>query len=130
MSVLGMWLHLTQLTGRIDMTSLLLFFSGCNHHGGTTIFGCALVSNETRETYKWLLNTFLEAMYHKQPKGVVTDGDLSMREAIKEVFPNSLHRLCSWHFHRNAEENMKNPKFLEDFSSLIYANYTVDKFEI
>lgn len=108
----------------------LVIFSGCNHHGGTIIFGCALVSNETRETYKWLLNTFLEAMYHKQPKGVVTDGDLSMREAIKEVFPNSLHRLCSWHFHRNAEENVKNPKFLEEFSSLIYANYTVDKFEI
>ncbi|XP_058723681.1 protein FAR1-RELATED SEQUENCE 5-like [Vicia villosa] len=68
-------------------------------------------------------------MYHKHPKGVVTDGDLAMREAIRDVFPNSLHRLFSWHLHRNACENVKNPKFLEEFKSLIYATYTVDEFE-
>ncbi|MCI23593.1 protein FAR1-RELATED SEQUENCE 5-like, partial [Trifolium medium] len=61
---------------------------------------------------------------------MVTDGDLAMREAIRVVFQNSLHCLCSWHFHQNARENVKHSKFLEDFNSLIYANYTADKFEI
>jgi hypothetical protein len=50
-SVLGMWLHLMQLIGRTNITNLLLFFPGCNHHGETTIFWlCALVYDETRHT--------------------------------------------------------------------------------
>ncbi|XP_045799092.1 protein FAR1-RELATED SEQUENCE 5-like [Trifolium pratense] len=65
----------------------LVIFSGCNHHSQTIIFGAALVSDETTETYKWVLNCFLECMENKHPKAVVTDGDGAMREAIKEVSP-------------------------------------------
>ncbi|KAJ1415156.1 MULE transposase domain [Sesbania bispinosa] len=70
-----------------------------------------------------------EVMFNKVPKAVVTDGDGAMREAIRSVFPDSLHRLCSWHLHQNACENVKNLKFLEDFKKLIYANFTPEKFE-
>jgi len=34
-----------------------------------------------------VLNSFLEAMGNRQPKAVVTDGDMSMRDAVKVVFP-------------------------------------------
>ena len=107
----------------------LVIFSGSNHHGHTTIFGCALINDEKFETYKWVLEAFLEAMSNKHPKAVVTDGDGAMREAIKEVFPNATHRLCAWHLHRNACENVKHPQFLEDFKSLIYGNFTPTQFE-
>ncbi|KAJ1401434.1 MULE transposase domain [Sesbania bispinosa] len=70
--------------------------------GETTIFGCALVSDEKTEAYKRVLEAFLEAMFNKEPKVVVTDGDGAMREAIRSVFPGSIHRLCSWHLHQNA----------------------------
>nr|XP_025616944.1 protein FAR1-RELATED SEQUENCE 5-like [Arachis hypogaea] len=93
----------------------LVIFSGCNHHGQTVIFGSGLLSNETTETYKWLLETFVEAMGGKSPKAV-TDGDLAMRDAIKT------HRLCGWHLQRNACENIKNLNFLRDFKGLIYDN--------
>ncbi|KAJ1400752.1 Zinc finger, PMZ-type [Sesbania bispinosa] len=68
-------------------------------------------------------------MVHLMPAYLVTNGDGAMREAIRSVFPDSIHRLCSWHLHQNACENVKNPKFLEDFKKLIYANYTPEKFE-
>ncbi|RYQ98503.1 hypothetical protein Ahy_B07g086233 isoform B [Arachis hypogaea] len=75
----------------------LVIFSGCNHHGQTVIFGFGLLSDETTETYKWLLETFVEVMGGKSPKAVITDGDLAMRDAIKNVLPDATHRLCGWH---------------------------------
>ncbi|CAH9080089.1 unnamed protein product [Cuscuta epithymum] len=107
----------------------LVIFSGCNHHLQTTIFGCALVADETIETYKWVLESFLEAMGNKHPKAVVTDSDGAMREAIKQVFPAAFHRLCAWHLHKNACENVKMPSFLKDFKTAMYANFTRERFE-
>ncbi|RYR53043.1 hypothetical protein Ahy_A06g027903 [Arachis hypogaea] len=100
----------------------LVIFSGCNHHGQTVIFGFGLLSDETTETYKWLLETFVEAMGGKSPKAIITDGDLAMRDAIKNVLPDATHRLCGWHLQRNACENIKNPNFMRDFKCLIYDN--------
>ena len=59
----------------------------------------------------------------------MTDGDRVMKEAIKEVFPNATHRLYAWHLHWNAFENVKNPKFVEDFNGLIYGNFIPKEFE-
>jgi hypothetical protein len=36
----------------------LVVFSGVNHHNGSTAFGFALVADETKETYIWLLEIF------------------------------------------------------------------------
>ncbi|XP_025661137.2 protein FAR1-RELATED SEQUENCE 5-like [Arachis hypogaea] len=101
---------------------LLVIFSGCNHHGQTVIFGSGLLSDETTETYKWLLETFVEAIGGKSPKAVINDRDLAMRDAIKNVLPDATHWLCEWHLQRNACENIKNPNFLRDFKGLIYDN--------
>ncbi|KAJ1400983.1 MULE transposase domain [Sesbania bispinosa] len=107
----------------------LVIFSGCDHHSQTTIFLCALVADEIMETYKWVLEAFMIAMGNKHPKAVVTDGDGAMREAIKQVFPNACHRLCAWHLHNNACENVKCGPFLEDFKTAMYSNFTKDEFE-
>lgn len=37
----------------------LVLFSGKDDHCQTVIFGCALVFDETTETYKWVLESFL-----------------------------------------------------------------------
>ncbi|KAL4364910.1 protein FAR1-RELATED SEQUENCE 5-like [Arachis hypogaea] len=58
----------------------------------------------------------------KSPKAVITDGDLAMRDAIKNVLPDVTHQLCGWHMQRNAYENIKNPNFLRNFKGLIYDN--------
>ncbi|XP_027351162.1 protein FAR-RED IMPAIRED RESPONSE 1-like [Abrus precatorius] len=69
----------------------LVIFCGYNHHEQTTIFGCALVLDETIETYKWVLKSFSKVMFSKHPNAIVTDGDGAMQEAIKVVFPNCSH---------------------------------------
>ncbi|CAN0837554.1 Protein FAR1-RELATED SEQUENCE 12 [Linum grandiflorum] len=44
-----------------------------------------------------------KAMGGKKPKVVVTDGDLAMLNAIKEVFPEAFHRRCAWHIRKNLK---------------------------
>ncbi|OMO74188.1 hypothetical protein COLO4_26685 [Corchorus olitorius] len=67
----------------------LLSPKGVNNHNLTIVFGFALISNETKETFQWVLQAFAEVMGNKLPKSVVTDGDRSMHNAIEEIFPNA-----------------------------------------
>lgn len=75
----------------------MVIFLAKNHHSKIFTFGCELVAGEITNAYKWVLNTFLEVMCSKQPNSIVIDGDIAIREAIKEVFPNATHRLFQWH---------------------------------
>jgi hypothetical protein len=70
-------------------------FIGVNHHQGTVVFACGIISDETVGSYVWLLEAFLEAIHQKHPISVITDGDLAMAKAIEVVLPNTDHRLCS-----------------------------------
>nr|XP_027109367.1 protein FAR1-RELATED SEQUENCE 5-like [Coffea arabica] len=92
----------------------LVILAGVNHHYVTTIFGCALIADETEDTYKWVLETFLEAMEKNAPISVVTDRDGAMRNAIKAVIPYTRHRLYAWHLKRNVVTNT-NKGFVLDF---------------
>nr|XP_011465707.1 PREDICTED: protein FAR-RED IMPAIRED RESPONSE 1-like [Fragaria vesca subsp. vesca] len=64
---------------------LLVLFVGSNNHRGSIIFGAALISDETEETYTWLLCTFLESMNGKMPKVVLTDSDEAMRKSKEKL---------------------------------------------
>ncbi|KAF1863528.1 hypothetical protein Lal_00030572 [Lupinus albus] len=103
-SIFGDVLTFDATYGRNKYKFSVVIFSGVNHHKQTTVFANGIVSNETEETYVWLLGNFLEAMNGKHPKCVITNGDLSMKNAIKIVFPAAHHRLCVWHICNNAEK--------------------------
>ncbi|KAJ1417979.1 FAR1-related protein [Sesbania bispinosa] len=45
-----------------------------------------IFSDETIQTYKWVLEMFLKCMFNKHPSAVVTDGDGAMREASRQSF--------------------------------------------
>ncbi len=106
-----------------------VIFSGVNHHRNTIIFACALVADETEETYKWILRVLLEAMNGKAPLSVITDSDKAMRNAIKVVFPKACHRLCAWHLERNATSNVASNEFTRAFKDCMFADITVAQFE-
>ena len=71
-------------------------FTGVDHHKRCVTFGAGLLYDETIESYKWLLQMFLDA-HKKQPLLVLTDQDASMKQAVATVFNDSVHRLCMWH---------------------------------
>ncbi|KAL4327954.1 hypothetical protein AHAS_Ahas13G0151700 [Arachis hypogaea] len=96
-------------------------FSGVNHH---CVFGTAMVSNESQESYIWVLQKVLECMQVKTPKAIIIDGDPVMRVAIQDVFPDAHHRLCAWHLLRNAT-----PIFInhDSHSCLDYARWLIQR---
>ncbi|XP_039690635.1 protein FAR1-RELATED SEQUENCE 5-like [Medicago truncatula] len=114
---------------KIRYNTSLVIFSGVNHHNQSVIFGSAIVGDETEVSYVWLLQQFLEAMDGKAPVSVITDGDLSLRNAIRSVFPHAHHRLCAWHLARNASSNIKNPKFVPKFKQCMFGDFDIQEFE-
>ncbi|KAK9065017.1 hypothetical protein SSX86_016400 [Deinandra increscens subsp. villosa] len=74
-------------------------FTGVDHHNKCVLFGAGMISDETIESYTWLLSTFLKA-HLKQPVLVLTDQDSSMKAAVTSVFNESVHHLCAWHIMR------------------------------
>ncbi|XP_016192517.1 protein FAR1-RELATED SEQUENCE 5-like [Arachis ipaensis] len=58
--------------------NLPVVFSGVNHHNQTCVFGAAMVSHESQESYNWVLERFLECMKGKTPNAIITNGDPAM----------------------------------------------------
>jgi hypothetical protein len=48
-------------------------FVGVNNHLQSTIFACALIRDESEESFKWLFRTFLRCMNGKHPTIILTD---------------------------------------------------------
>ena len=103
-------------------------FVGLNNHRKTTVFACAIVSDETEETYVWLLETFLRSMCQKMPKSVITDADAAMIKAIRQVLPDVWHRICTWHIEKNMKIHLSH-KSLKEFRTLLYYNTSTATFE-
>nr|XP_029153400.1 protein FAR1-RELATED SEQUENCE 5-like [Arachis hypogaea] len=71
-------------------------FVGVNHHGKSTLLGCALLGNEEIPSFEWVFKNWLNCM-GSPPHAIITDQCKSIFGAIKNVFPNTRHRWCIWH---------------------------------
>ena len=96
--------------------------------------------DETFESFKWLFETFLKAHNGKQPKTIYTDQAVAMGKAVKEVFLEAWHGLCTFHIMQDAvkhlaeaddeesstspkqttEDNEEEPSILVDFSACMF----------
>ncbi|KAK9282661.1 hypothetical protein L1049_010881 [Liquidambar formosana] len=79
---------------------------GVNNHWQTVMFGCAFLSGETTDSFVWLFEQFLKAMPASPPKMIIIDQDPTMPNAIAQLFPNALHRYCSWHILNKFSEKL------------------------
>ena len=98
----------TYLVNRHDMP--FAPFVGVNHHGQSTLLGCALISHENTETFTWLFRTWLRCMSGISPPAIVTDQCQAMKNAIEVVFPNTRHWWCLWHIMKKLPEKLKRYK--------------------
>nr|XP_020155217.2 protein FAR1-RELATED SEQUENCE 5-like [Aegilops tauschii subsp. strangulata] len=103
-------------------------FVGVNNHRCTTVFGCAIIADETEGTYVWLLQTFMKANCQVKPKSIITDSDAAMIRAIRTVLSDVFHRLCSWHIEKNMQRHL-HYKSLDEFRSLLYYATSQANFE-
>ncbi|KAJ0956638.1 putative transcription factor FAR family [Helianthus annuus] len=80
-------------------------FTGIDNHCRNVTLGAGLLASESIESYKWLLQSFLNS-FGKQPNVVVTDQDPAMKQAIEAVFDKSRHRLCMWHIMKKLADKV------------------------
>ncbi|XP_021673539.2 protein FAR-RED IMPAIRED RESPONSE 1 isoform X1 [Hevea brasiliensis] len=109
-------------------------FIGVNHHFQCLLLGCALVADETKSTYVWLMRAWLRAMGGLAPRVILTDQDKSLEQAIAEVFPNSHHCFCLWHLLSKIPEKLGNvirqhENFMTKFNKCIFKSWTNEQFE-
>lgn len=55
-------------------------FIGVNHHGQSIMFGCALLSGEDTENFKWVFDKWRSYMGGKAPIRIITDQCKAMGE--------------------------------------------------
>jgi hypothetical protein len=68
--------------------------------GKTIILACSLVQSESIESFLWVFEMFLEC-FKVRPAVIFTDGDPAMHNAIKQVLPETVHLLCTYHLSLN-----------------------------
>ncbi|XP_060202353.1 protein FAR1-RELATED SEQUENCE 5-like, partial [Lycium barbarum] len=122
----------TYLTNKYRMP--FVPFTGVNNHHQSILFGCALLWDETEDTFEWLLRTWKEAMFGVAPRTIITDQDRAITNAIAKVFPNSVHHFCMWHIEKKIPEHLSHvyhqfDDFKSKFSWCIHATTTPEEFE-
>ncbi|XP_023733919.2 protein FAR1-RELATED SEQUENCE 5-like [Lactuca sativa] len=96
-------------------------FTAIDHHKKSVTVGSGLLSNESIESYSWLLKAFLKT-HGKEPTLVLTDQDAAIKQAVENVFRNSKHRLY---------DLFTNTNFRKRFSKLFWdINMKPDVFEV
>lgn len=109
-------------------------FIGVNHHFQFLLFGCALISDESKSTFVWLMRTWFRAMGGRAPRVILTDEHKFLKEAIAEVFPDSRHCFCLWHILSKIPEKLsyvmrQHENFMTKFNECIFRSWTGEQFE-
>ncbi|XP_021721961.1 protein FAR-RED IMPAIRED RESPONSE 1-like [Chenopodium quinoa] len=107
---------------------------GVNHHGKKILLGCALISHEDTETFKWMFSTWLDVVGGDPPTAILTGQDPAMRKALKAVMPQTRHRWCLWHITEKFCVKLGKCKgyvdFKEELKNIIYDNLSMEEFEL
>ena len=88
-------------------------FTGVNHHFQSVFLGASFLADEKIESYMLLFHTFLKAMDQVQPQLIIIDEDASMKVAIAQILPTTVHRFCMWHIIEKVPEKV-GPSIRED----------------
>jgi hypothetical protein len=97
-------LDTTYNTNRFQM--MLCIITVVDNNYKTRIVACAIIEDETLETYRWIFDTILTetGVY---PRVIFTDLDPSMIRSIKEIYPDTKHLLCIFHIDLNLRKKLK-----------------------
>ncbi|KAL0301733.1 UNVERIFIED_CONTAM: protein FAR-RED IMPAIRED RESPONSE 1, partial [Sesamum radiatum] len=113
----------------------IALFLGVNHHFQPMLLGCALLADETKPTFVWLMKTWLRAMGGQAPTVIITDPDKQLKSAVEEVFPYSRHCYALWHILERIHETLahvlkQHENFMKKFNKCIFKSLTDEEFDM
>ncbi|PIN11928.1 hypothetical protein CDL12_15471 [Handroanthus impetiginosus] len=108
-------------------------FVGLNNHRQVVIFGAAFLYDESVNSFKWLVRTFVEGMSGKKPKFILSDQDATVVQAIHAVLPETSHCICAWQMYLIALKHLHHvvkeyDSFAVDFRSCIFGHEQEEDF--
>ncbi|XP_074305182.1 protein FAR1-RELATED SEQUENCE 5-like [Silene latifolia] len=101
-------------------------FTGVDHHKRCAIFSVGLIINESKESFAWLFNKFLDAMRGRHQVCLITDKDEGIEEGIELAWKDKVqHRYCIWHILKKLPEKVgpsicKETEFLKEINSCVW----------
>lgn len=110
-------------------------FFGVNHHFQPMFLGCALVADESKSAFVWVMKSWLRAMKGKAPRVLITDQDKNLKSAVEEVFPDTRHCFSLWHVLEKLPETLAHvikphENFLPKFNKCIFKSWTDEQFDM
>lgn len=113
----------------------IALFLGVNHHFQPMLLGCALLADETKPTFVWLMKTWIRAMGGQFPKAIISDQENHLKSAIEEVLPYSRHCFALWHILEWIPETLahvlkQHENFLQKFNKYIFKSLTDEEFDM
>ncbi|KAL6531284.1 hypothetical protein OROHE_014353 [Orobanche hederae] len=108
-------------------------FVGLNNHRQVVIFGAAFLYDDSVDSFKWLLRTFIEGMSGEKPKFILSDQDATVVQAIHSVLPETSHCICTWQMYLIALKHLRRvvkeyDSFSSEFRSCIFSHEQEEDF--
>ncbi|XP_020972878.1 protein FAR1-RELATED SEQUENCE 5-like [Arachis ipaensis] len=107
-------------------------FVGVNHHGRSTLLGCALLGNEEIGSYECVFSQWVKCM-GTAPKCIITDQCRSLYRAIKNTLPDTRHRWCIWHIMNKLPSKLGGYRqygaLYGDLNDIVWNSRTEESFE-
>ncbi|KAJ3683611.1 hypothetical protein LUZ60_013838 [Juncus effusus] len=75
----------------------VLAWFGLDNNGNLMFFCCAVLFDESLESYKWAFQAFLKIMDGKPPQSILTDISTDLKAAIQSQLPNTKHAFSLSH---------------------------------
>ncbi|KAM7462991.1 hypothetical protein LguiA_031112 [Lonicera macranthoides] len=109
-------------------------FIGVNHHRQPVLLGCALIAEESEESFTWVFQALLRAMSGRHPLSIIADQDKAIQHSIAHVFPGTHHRFSAWEFMAKEQENLgallsMDPEFKYEYETCISQSQTANEFD-
>ncbi|XP_021726899.1 protein FAR1-RELATED SEQUENCE 6-like [Chenopodium quinoa] len=114
----------TYLTNKYELP--FANFVGVNHHGQSILLGCALISHEDSDTFRWIFHQWLACMGNRAPGAILTDQAAAMRKPLAEIMPNTRHRWCIWHILRKFPERLGSCALYKKFKNPLKELYKLE----
>ncbi|KAL4584571.1 hypothetical protein LXL04_009174 [Taraxacum kok-saghyz] len=86
----------------------LVTFVGVNHHFQTVLLGCGLLSGGTKESFSWVLKSWLTltTTSGQVPQTIITERCRILQNVVSEVFPKTHHRFSLSHIMKKVPEKL------------------------
>ncbi|KAH6755537.1 FAR1-related sequence 7 [Perilla frutescens var. hirtella] len=109
-------------------------FVGINHHRQPVLLGCALIADESEESFTWIFQAWVRAMSGCRPVSIIADQDRAIQHSIAQVFPGTHHRFSAWQILAKEQENLgallsMDAEFKYEYEACIFQSQAASEFD-